>query len=109
MIACVTTLELMKSASSLAPKGLYAHHRHLQWLYQLHMQHFKQKKGVKLLITVLISNRIWSRGGRAGLWRSCQAMHAYEQAKCALTVMYTYLTLRETELWRLSWHRRPSL
>lgn len=109
MIACVTALKLTRLAESHAMKGLYAHFRHLQWRYQLHMQHFQQKKGVKLLITVLISNRIWSRGGRAGLWRSCQAMHAYEQAKCALTVMYIYLTLRETELWRLSWHRRLSL
>lgn len=80
MIACVTALKLTKLAESHAVKGFYSHCRHLQWQYQLHMQHFRQKKGAVLLITVLISNRIWSRGGRAGLWRSCQAMHAYEQA-----------------------------
>lgn len=56
MIACVTALKLTKLAKSHALKGLYAQCRHLQWRYQLHMQHFRQKKGARLLITVLISN-----------------------------------------------------
>ncbi|HBP1341808.1 TPA: hypothetical protein L5T32_004151 [Pseudomonas aeruginosa] len=54
MIACVTALKLTELAESHAAKGLYAQFRHLQWQYQLHMQHFRQKKGAKLLITVLI-------------------------------------------------------
>lgn len=41
MIACVTALKLTKLAKSHAVKGLYAYCRHLQWQYQLHMQHFR--------------------------------------------------------------------
>jgi len=61
MIACVTALKMTKLAEGRAVKGLYAHCRHLQWQYQLHMQQTRQKKGAKLLITVLISNaqKIW--------------------------------------------------
>ncbi|MDH0611292.1 hypothetical protein N5D28_20645 [Stutzerimonas stutzeri] len=61
MIACVTALELSKSAQSLALKGPYPLYRHTQWQYQLHMQQIRQKKGAKLLITLLISNaqKIW--------------------------------------------------
>lgn len=64
MIACVTALKLTKLAESHAVKGFYSHCRHLQWQYQLHMQHFRQKKGAVLLITVLISNTILEWGGR---------------------------------------------
>lgn len=64
MIACVTSLKLTKLAESHALKGLYAQCRHLQCQYQLHMQHFRQKKGAKLLITVLISNTMHCRRGR---------------------------------------------